>query len=494
MNTKRLRQRVLDLAIHGKLVPQNPQDEPASELLKRIAEEKERLIKEGIIRKGNRLPEQEWPYAIPTGWTWCILDDFAYVASGSTPSKDSFVSKGIPYLKMYNLRNQKIDFYYEPQYIKEEVHNGKLQRSRTEVGDLIMNIVGPPLGKLAIIPDYLPQANFNQAAVLIRPVAHKDILVKYLFYYLQEMSEIDSISTKGSAGQVNISLTQSQNMRIPLPPLAEQHRIVSEVEKYFSLIDILEESENNLQQSIQKAKSKILDFAIKGKLIEQNEEDEPASILLERIKEEKNKNEKKGKIKDTEKINEVPFEVPQGWVWCRIDDIAYVTKLAGFEYSKYISNNIIKNEGIPLFKGKNVQDGKVIYEFDAYIPEEISDILFRSQITKKCLLTPYVGTLGNIGIHDKKGKFHLGSNVGKIELYNDIEMKISEEYIRFYIMSPIGKKQLTKHKKATAQESISIESIRDIYVPLPPLAEQHRIVAKIEELFTQLDNIAEALT
>ena len=95
---------------------------------------------------------------------WCKLGDIAYVASGSTPSKESFVANGIPYIKMYNLRNQKIDFDFQPQYIKEEIHNGKLQRSRTEIGDLIMNIVGPPLGKLAIIPHSLPQANFNQAA------------------------------------------------------------------------------------------------------------------------------------------------------------------------------------------------------------------------------------------------------------------------------------------------------------------------------------------
>lgn len=146
-----------------------------------------------------------YPYELPEGWAWCKLEDIAYVASGSTPEKVAFVSEGIPYIKMYNLRNQEIDFDYKSQYIKEDVHNGKLQRSRTEVGDLIMNIVGPPLGKLALIPKSLPQANFNQAAVLIRPYLHKDIINVYLKAYLGEMSEINSISTKGSAGQVNIN-------------------------------------------------------------------------------------------------------------------------------------------------------------------------------------------------------------------------------------------------------------------------------------------------
>ena len=238
MDTKKLRQKILDLAIRGKLVPQDPSDEPASLLLERIHEEKERLIKEGKIKRSKKTAtdeEIEAPFEIPESWEWCIVDDFAYVASGSTPSKDAFVEKGIPYIKMYNLRNQKIDFDFHPQYIKPEVHNGKLQRSRTEVGDLIMNIVGPPLGKMAIIPQSLPESNFNQAAVLIRPHLYKEILVKYLFYYLSQMSEINSISTKGSAGQLNISLTQSQNMRIALPPLAEQQRIVNEVERWFAV-------------------------------------------------------------------------------------------------------------------------------------------------------------------------------------------------------------------------------------------------------------------
>ena len=496
MDTKRLRQRVLDLAIHGKLVPQNPQDEPASELLKRIAAEKERLIKEGKIKKSKKKDNEDIekvPFEVPQGWVWCRLKNlcskFSTGPFGSMVHKNDYVQiNGTPLINPANIIEGKIESD-KIMMVSEEKSN-ELAKYKLDVNDIILARRGD-LSKCAIISDIEKNwlcgtGAFFLHLIYIYPHYFKTF---YLSVYLQNI-----LSSK-SVGATMDNLNQSilGDVLFPLPPLAEQHRIVSEVEKYFSLIDILEESENDLQQSIQKAKSKILDLAIKGKLVEQNEEDEPASILLERIKEEKNKNEKKGKIKDTEKINEVPFEVPQGWVWCRIDDIAYVTKLAGFEYSKYISNNIIKNEGIPLFKGKNVQDGKVIYEFDAYIPEEISDILFRSQITKKCLLTPYVGTLGNIGIHDKKGKFHLGSNVGKIELYNDIEMKISEEYIRFYIMSPIGKKQLTKHKKATAQESISIESIRDIYVPLPPLAEQHRIVAKIEELFTQLDNIAEAL-
>ena len=184
---------------------------------------------------------------------------------------------------------------------------------------------------------------------------------------------------------------------------------------------------------------------------------------------------------------EVPFEIPKGWEWCKINNIAFVTKLAGFEYTKYIAGNL-KTNGIPLFKGKNVQGGKIIYEFEAYIPESLSDELERSQISKKCLLTPYVGTIGNIGLHNKSGKFHLGSNVGKIEILNPAsQVCILEEFVHIYLLSQYGYAELTKYKKATAQESISIEAIRDVLLPIPPTIEQQKIVDKYYQLETFAD-------
>ena len=317
MDTKALRQKILDLAIHGKLVPQDPNDEPASVLLERIKAEKERLIKEGKIKRSKKSAKtsdtphyQNVPFEVPDNWVWCKLEDIAYVASGSTPDKTCFVENSIPYIKMYNLRNQKIDFAYHPQYITEEVHNGKLLRSRTEVGDLIMNIVGPPLGKLAIIPSTLPQANFNQAAVLIRPYKFKEVLVPYLKAYLEEMSEINSIATRGSAGQVNISLTQSQNMRIPLPPLKEIERIINEIVKYDILIEALESDTTDLQTLIIRTKSKILDLAIHGKLVPQDPNDEPAIELLKRINPD-----------FTPCDNGHYTQLPDGWTFCRLDKL-----------------------------------------------------------------------------------------------------------------------------------------------------------------------------
>ena len=259
-------------------------------------------------------------------------------------------------------------------------------------------------------------------------------------------------------------------------------------------------------------KNSILQWAIQGKLVPQDPHDEPASVLLDKIRQEKERLIKEKKIKRDKNASiiyrgednsyyekmlatgevkcideEVPFEIPKGWEWCKINNIAFVTKLAGFEYTKYIAGNL-KTNGIPLFKGKNVQGGKIIYEFEAYIPESLSDELERSQISKKCLLTPYVGTIGNIGLHNKSGKFHLGSNVGKIEILNPAsQVCILEEFVHIYLLSQYGYAELTKYKKATAQESISIEAIRDVLLPIPPTLEQQKIVYKYYQLETFAD-------
>ena len=263
-------------------------------------------------------------------------------------------------------------------------------------------------------------------------------------------------------------------------------------------------------------KNSILQWAIQGKLVPQDPNDEPASVLLERIREEKARLVKEKKIKKDknesiifrgddnshyEKFadgtvkcidDEIPFGIPAGWAWCKINNIAFVTKLAGFEYTKYIADNL-QTTGVPLFKGKNVQGGKIIYDFEAFIPESLSDELERSQISKKCLLTPYVGTIGNIGIHNRSGKFHLGSNVGKIEILNPVsEVCILEEYLHIYLLSQYGYAELTKYKKATAQESISIEAIREVLVPIPPIQEQHKIVDKYFELEPLVDKYSKS--
>ena len=178
--------------------------------------------------------------------------------------------------------------------------------------------------------------------------------------------------------------------------------------------------------------------------------------------------------------DELPFEIPDSWVWVYLGNISFVTKLAGFEYTKYIAPTIMTH-GIPLFKGKNIQNGKLVENFESFIPETVSDKLWRSQLSKRCLLTPYVGSIGNVAVFPGTYKAHLGSNVGKIELYSDNGVLI--EYILYFLRSITGYEELKKRKKATAQESISIDAIRNVLIPIPPLNEQNRIVSTVKLAF-----------
>ncbi|WP_417152816.1 restriction endonuclease subunit S [Phocaeicola plebeius] len=490
MDTKKLRQKILDLAIRGKLVPQDPNDEPASVLLERIKAEKERLIKEGKIKRSKKTTKtsdtphyENVPFEVPKGWCWCRLEEIAYVTSGSTPNKESFASEGIPYLKMYNLRNQKIDFDFKPQYIKAEVHNGKLKRSRTEVGDLIMNIVGPPLGKLAIIPSSLPQANFNQAAVLIRPLLYKTVLTKYLFYYLSEMSEINSISTKGSAGQINISLTQSQNIRVPLPPLSEQNRIITEIEYYFVLINNIEQSQIDLQTAIKQTKSKILNLAIHGKLVPQDPSDEPASELLKRI------NPKAEITCDNAQYR----KIPKNWCACKLVDIcSFLSRGKSPKYSE-------EDKTYPVFAQKcNLKDGGVSLEQAKFLdPSTINkwNEVYKLQTGDILVNSTGTGTVGRTRLFNTNclGNYPFvvpDSHVSVVRVLKSI----CPQYVYAYISSDSIQRYMEENLAgSTNQKELYIGVLENMHIFLPPLAEQYRIVAKIEKLFSSLNNIQKAL-
>ena len=485
MDTKKLRQKILDLAIHGKLVPQDPNDEPASVLLERIKAEKERLVKEGKIKKSKKSAKtsdtphyENVPFEVPEGWVWCKLEDIAYVASGSTPDKTCFVENGIPYIKMYNLRNQKIDFAYHPQYITEEVHNGKLLRSRTEVGDLIMNIVGPPLGKLAIIPSTLSQANFNQAAVLIRPYKFKEVLVPYLKAYLEEMSEINSIATRGSAGQVNISLTQSQNMRIPLPPLKEIERIINEIVKYDILIEVLEFDTTDLQTLIIRTKSKILNLAIHGKLVPQDPNDEPAIELLKRINPDFTPCDN----------GHYTFDVPSEWITTNLGSIFNVVS------AKRILKSDWKHSGVPFYRAREIAKLSIygLVDNELYISEEHYNSLKEKFPVPKAsdIMISAVGTIGKCYIVKESDKFYY-KDASVLCLCNDYQ--INAKYIYHIMRSEYMLKQMYDNSKGTTVDTITIEKAKQYILPLPPLAEQQRIVAKIEETFSIFDGIQNSL-
>ena len=451
--------------------------------------------------------EDEIPFEVPEGWEWCrlgsITDNIQYGLSNSAEQAGAY-----RLLRITDIQNSKVNWDIVPFTQTKEAKKYMLH-----INDIVFARTGATVGKSFLVKE-LPYESVY-ASYLIRIRLTGDISSDYIYQFFNSQCYWKQITGKAvGVGQPNCNGTSLKELFIPLPPISEQIKIVPVANSFLKYVEHISDEKESLGQLINFAKSKILDLAIRGELVPRNPNDEPASVLLERIRAEKEELIKAGKIKRDKKEsiifrgednsyyesikgkcicidNDLPLNIPESWMWSKIDNIAFVTKLAGFEYTKNIAPNLCE-KGIPLFKGKNVQDSTIIYEFEAFIPEEISDELSRSQITRKCILTPYVGTIGNIAIHNKPGKYHLGSNVGKIELYNKNTL-LFEEYVVAYLQSSFGYQQLTKHMKATAQPSISIEAIRDVYIPIPPENEQQKIVLLLNTVVSKIDLIKNVL-
>lgn len=271
----KLRQAILQEAIEGKLTAdwrkENPvrkgdPDYDAEALLEKIQAEKEKLIKEGNIKKQKPLAPiklEEVPFDLPEGWVWTRLGEICdFITKGTTPSAHELLPDGeIPYLKVYNIVDQKINFFYRPQYINHEVHN-RLSRSKVYPDDVLMNIVGPPLGKVALIPNTFPEWNINQALAIFRCLVK--VVNKYIYYYLLEGSCITSIQVLGVVGQDNISLEQSRDIIIALPPITEQYAIINHVEKFLAMIDELEKQVSEREEQSEQLMQAVLREAFEG--------------------------------------------------------------------------------------------------------------------------------------------------------------------------------------------------------------------------------------
>lgn len=257
-----------------------------------------------------------------------------------------------------------------------------------------------------------------------------------LFIKILIKNIIPTIQSKSKGVIPGIERKDILDFLVALPPQSEQKRISETVETLLELVDSIESDKIDLSDLIKQTKAKVLDLAIKGKLVQQDINDEPADKLLEKIREEKEKLIKEGKLKrdknetfifknsddnsyyeqiDGETVcidDDLPFEIPDSWRIAKINSIAFVTKLAGFEYTKYIANNLC-SEGVPLFKGKNIQDGEIIYKFEHYIPNEVSDNLARSQINKNVFYCHMLVRLVTLQSMIKKGNFIWGQMLEK---------------------------------------------------------------------------------
>ena len=465
MDTKKLRQKILDLAIRGKLVPQDPNDEPASLLLQRIRDEKERLIKEGKIKRSKTIAtdeEIEAPFEIPESWEWVKLEDILLLLSGQDfpPSKYNSESKGLPYIiGASNIENEKllVNRWTETPSVISKLNDVLVVCKGAGVGKIAMNDVGDV-----------------HIARQIQAVRDETGIINSKYIKLCIASNISSIIANANGLIPGLKRELLLSLMVPIAPIKEQERIVSAIEHLYSYIDILESNEGDLLNAIDQAKSKILDLAIHGKLVPQDPNDEPAIELLKRIN-------PKFEACDDENL-------PSGWTLCNLGDLYNIVS------AKRVLKSDWKHKGIPFYRAREIvklaSEGHV--DNDLYISESHYEEMKTnySVPNPSDIMMSAVGTIGKTYIVKENDVFYY-KDASVLCLQNTNNMYSA--FISIVLSSQFLQDQMFEQSKGTTVDTITIEKAKSYCIPLPPYQEQLRIVAKIEELFGVLDGIKEAL-
>ena len=524
---KKLREMILDLAVKGKLVEQDPNDEPASVLLERIKEEKERLIKEKKIKKEKALAEiseEEKPFELPEGWEWARLGNIGDWGAGATPPRTNleFYGGNINWLKTGELNDSIINNSEEK---ITELALEKCSLRLNKPGDILIAMYGATIGKLGILNC---EATTNQACCACTP--YSGIYNKYLFNLLLSMR--GEFRSKGSGGaQPNISRQKIINTIVSIPPLQEQKRIVEKVDFLMSFCDKLEEalekkvhygelcaksifnSIGNVSTSeeleealkfilanfkdislgdnaVKELKNCILQLAVQGKLVEQDPNDEPASVLLEKIKEEKEKLIKEKKIKKEKHLPDIgeeekPFKLPEGWEWSRLNDISYL--INGDRSSKYPKKNDLLSDGIPFFGAIELHDSLLNYDSTLrFISKEKFDSLGGGKLKNNDIVVLLRGSVGRAGIFFNNTKYNTGFINAQMVIVR-LFFGFMNKYIIRCMESNVYKNQI--HTTGSAIEQLPACKLKGIIVPIPPLQEQKRIVEKVDSLMALCDEL-----
>ena len=456
MDTRKLRQKILDLAIHGKLVPQDPNDEPASVLLERIKAEKERLIKEGKIKRGKKSAKtsdtphyENVPFEVPDNWVWTTIEEIcSKIGSGSTPRGSNYAVEGIPFFRSQNVYNDRL-VYDDIKYISDETHQ-KMKGTEVLASDLLLNITGGSLGRCAVVPADFNRGNVSQHVCIMRP-----ILIEPEYFHALILSSYFAKSMKiTGSGREGLPKYSLEQMAFPLPPLAEQHRIVAEIGKWFSLINIIEIGKDDLQTTIKQAKSKILDLAIYGKLVPQDPNDEPASELLKRIN---------PKAEITCDNGHYP-QLPDSWT------IVPMQMLCSLADGEKVDGKEMPNLDVKFLRGES--EFKIL-KSGKYVAANSLLILVDGENSGEVFRTPIEG--------------YQGSTFKQLRLNENM----CADYLLYVIN--LHRKALRENKVGSAIPHLNKKLFKAIEVPVPPYNEQVRIVNAINSALSGLDAIMEDL-
>ena len=514
MDTKALRQKILDLAIRGKLVPQDPNDEPAEVLLERIREQKQQMFKEGklkkkdikndtIIFKGEdnlhyekfadgtvKCMEDEIPFEVPEGWAWCKLNDIYNFIDyrGATPTK---ITNGIPLVTAKNVKSGYIDYTIDD-YISEEEFKERQQRGISKKGDILFTTEAP-LGNAALAD--MEKFSAGQRLITFQQYGSKNELINYvmLMFILSDFFQQQLYVNKTGSTVAGIKAAILKTLWIPVPPYNEQLRISNTLKSAINLIDSISKNKEILSTSISNTKSKILDLAIRGKLVPQDPNDEPASVILERIRTEKEELIKQGKIKRDKKESVIfkgddnsyyGIHLPDSWNWASLREIAL--SISDGSHNPPPNNG----SGIPLLSAANINDNSILMnEISRWITNEEWKIENqRTNIEVGDVLLTIVGSIGRSAVVQNNNHFALQRSVAVIK-----PCLINPLYLMHIVQSPQIQKWLTDNSKGTAQKGIYLNALSLMIIPIPPLAEQARIVELIHIAYKHLDLISNAL-
>ena len=519
MTGQQLKNSILQMAVQGKLVPQDPNDEPASVLLKRIRKEKEQLIKDGKIKKeknpsiifrgadnlpyekvGNNEPvciADEVPFDIPDSWEWCRLSSVNDMYTGNsinqTDKKTKYTNLSTGY---YYIGTKDVGFDHTIDYdngVKIPYNNSKFKIAPKNC--ILLCIEGGSAGrKIAFTNQDICFGNKLCCFISY------GIDYLFLYYYLQSplFQEIFKKNTTGIIGGVSVNTLKS--LYFPVPPLAEQKRIIERilcVEKYIDLYAISENAITSLDNSFPELlKKSILQEAVQGKLVPQDPNDEPASVLLERIRAEKQALIKAGKIKKDknesvifrrdnshyEKLNgierciddEIQFDIPDNWCWCRLGSVVEKLTDGTHKTPKY------QPSGVPFLSVKDISSGKISFDDCKYVSQaEHNELYNRCDPKFGDMLLTKVGTTGIPVLINTKIEFSLFVSVALVKFNHQY---LYDKYFLYMLQSPLVQKQCAKNTKGVGNKNWVMRDIADTLLVIPPITEQYHIVERIEQL------------
>ena len=538
---KKLRELILELAVRGKLVPQDPSDEPASVLLERITAEKARLVKEGKIKKPKTLPEigeEEKLFELPDGWEWARLNDLGDWGAGATPTRSNldFYGGNIPWFKSGELTS---DYIFKSEESVTELALSKSSLRYNDVGDVLVAMYGATIGKTAILG---VKATTNQAVCAC--TTFDGFLNLYLLQLLKAYRP-RLIGMGAGGAQPNISKDKLIATIVALPPFNEQKRIVSKIDELMALCDQLEQcSESQLaahqtlvetllgsllqpaaaaegsltdsgdanelaqnwarlsthfdtlfttEASIEALKQTILQLAVMGKLVPQDPSDEPAAALLARIAAEKAQLVKEKKIKKEKPLpaiseDEKPFELPQGWEWCRFSNLS--TEVATGPFGSMISASEYISDGIPLINPSHMVNGKIIEDKEITVSMSKANQLDGYRIKNGDVVMARRGEMGRCALVTERENDWL-CGTGSFVLKFSAE--VNRQYILLMFQSKWVRGYLSGSSVGSTMVNLNHGILNKLPIMLPPPQEQSRVILMVDRLMALCDQLKSRL-